>query len=63
MSSSLPSLKRPFTDGHFVEKAGIPGRLKAVGMPYALFYTGAFADFIWDAYVVSLGFHRFLNSR
>lgn len=44
------------TDGHFVEKAEIPGQLKAVGMPYALFYTGAFADFIWDAYVVSLGF-------
>ena len=39
------------TEGHIVEKAEILGQLKAVGMPYALFYTGAFADFIWDAYV------------
>jgi len=39
------------TEGHFVEKAGIQGQLKAAGMPYALFYTGAFADFVWDAYV------------
>jgi len=35
------------TEGHFAEKAGIQSQLKAVGIPYALFYTGAFADYIW----------------
>ena len=42
------------TEGHFIEKAGIQDQLKSVGLPYALFYTGAFADFIWDAYVAFL---------
>ena len=42
------------TEGQYGEKAGIQDQLKAVGIPYALFYTGAFADFIWDAYVASL---------
>jgi hypothetical protein len=53
------------TEGHFLEKAGIQGQLKAVGIPYSLFYTGAFADFIWHAYVASFSasFLRHLNSQ
>ena len=35
------------TAGLFGAKASIQERLKAVGIPYALFYTGPFADFIW----------------
>ena len=53
------------TEGHFAEKAGIQGQLKAVGIPYALFYTGAFADFIWQPCVASFsaGFLRHFNSQ
>jgi uncharacterized protein YbjT (DUF2867 family) len=36
------------TEGLFGAKANIQERLKAIGIPYALFYTGPFADFIWD---------------
>lgn len=39
------------TEGLFGAKANIQERLKAIGIPYALFYTGPFADFIWDPYV------------
>jgi uncharacterized protein YbjT (DUF2867 family) len=32
-------------------KANIQGQLKALGIPYAAFYTGPFADYIWASYV------------
>jgi uncharacterized protein YbjT (DUF2867 family) len=32
-------------------KANIQGKLKALGMPYAAFYTGPWADFAWKSYV------------
>jgi uncharacterized protein YbjT (DUF2867 family) len=35
------------TEGLFGSKANIQERLKAIGIPYALFYTGPFADFLW----------------
>ena len=35
------------TEGLFGAKASIQERLKAIGIPYTLFYTGPFADFIW----------------
>ena len=35
------------TDGPFREKAYIKEQLKAIGIRYALFYNGAFADHIW----------------
>ena len=35
------------TEGFFGAKASIQERLKAIGIPYTLFYTGPFADFIW----------------
>jgi len=36
------------TEGMFGEKAGIQTQLKRLGVPYAIFYTGPFADFIWE---------------
>ena len=35
------------TDGISGTKANIQGQLKALGMPYAIFYTGPFQDYIW----------------
>ena len=35
------------TEGLFGTKAKIHEQLKPIGIPYALFYTGPFADFIW----------------
>ncbi|KAI0250539.1 NAD-P-binding protein [Lactifluus subvellereus] len=35
------------TEGIFGAKAGIQNQLKALGLPYALFYTGNYADYIW----------------
>jgi uncharacterized protein YbjT (DUF2867 family) len=32
-------------------KANIQGQLKALGLPYAGFYTGPFADRFWTSYV------------
>ena len=39
------------TEGLFGEKANIQGQLKALGIPYAIFYTGPFSDYIWVSYV------------
>ena len=41
------------TEGLFGSKARVQDQLKAVGIPYALVYTGAFADIIWAPYVAS----------
>ena len=35
------------TEGVSGAKANIQGQLKALGMPYAAFYTGPFPDYIW----------------
>jgi len=39
------------TEGMFGEKAGIQAQLKALGVPYAAFYTGPFADYVWAGFV------------
>jgi uncharacterized protein YbjT (DUF2867 family) len=39
------------TEGIAGEKANVQGKLKALGMPYAIFYTGPWADFAWKSYV------------
>jgi uncharacterized protein YbjT (DUF2867 family) len=39
------------TEGFFAMKANFRGKLKALGIPYAVFYTGLFADYIWVPYV------------
>ena len=35
------------TEGMKGVKANIQGRLKALGIPYTLFYTGGFSDYLW----------------
>jgi hypothetical protein len=40
------------TEGLFGAKANIQSQLKALGIPYAVFYTGPFADYIWSSYVI-----------
>ena len=40
------------TEGVFGAKANIQGQLKALGIPYAVFYTGPFSDYIWSSYVI-----------
>jgi uncharacterized protein YbjT (DUF2867 family) len=35
------------TEGLFGAKAGVQDQLKAVGIPYALIYTGPYADNVW----------------
>ncbi|KAI9507199.1 NAD-P-binding protein [Russula earlei] len=39
------------TEGLFGAKARVQDQLKAVGLSYALFYTGPFADFIWASFL------------
>ena len=39
------------TEGVQGVKANIRGQLKALGLPYAGFYTGPFADYLWKSYV------------
>jgi uncharacterized protein YbjT (DUF2867 family) len=38
------------TEGIAGAKANIQGQLKALGMPYATFYTGTWADFAWVSF-------------
>jgi hypothetical protein len=39
------------TEGESGAKANIQSQLKALKIPYAIFYTGPFADYIWSSYV------------
>ncbi|KAN0124392.1 hypothetical protein V8E52_002041 [Russula decolorans] len=39
------------TEGLFGAKANIQSQLKALGIPYAVFYTGPFADYIWSSFL------------
>jgi uncharacterized protein YbjT (DUF2867 family) len=39
------------TDGVLGVKANVLNQLKDLGMPYAAFYTGPFADYLWIPYV------------
>jgi uncharacterized protein YbjT (DUF2867 family) len=38
------------TEGWFGAKGNIHGQLKSLGVPYALFYTGPFADYTWSPF-------------
>jgi uncharacterized protein YbjT (DUF2867 family) len=38
------------TPTFFDTKASVRDQLKALGLPYALFYTGPYADWIWTPY-------------
>jgi len=35
------------TEGHQGAKANVQEQLKAIGIPYTLFYTGGFSDYLW----------------
>ena len=35
------------TEGYLGAKAKIHEQLKVIGLPYALFYTGGFSDYLW----------------
>jgi len=39
------------TEGLFGEKSNIQGQLRALGIPYAVFYTGPFSDYIWVSHL------------
>ncbi len=39
------------TEGVLGMKANFKGQLKALGVPYAAFYTGPWSDFTWASYV------------
>jgi len=45
------------SQGMFGEKAAIQTQLKALGIPWTIFYTGPFADFIWSPYVFLLAIY------
>jgi uncharacterized protein YbjT (DUF2867 family) len=45
--SDFGNVSEGATEGADGTKANIQGQLKALGMPYAAFYTGPFADYIW----------------
>jgi uncharacterized protein YbjT (DUF2867 family) len=49
--SEFGGVSQGATQGLSSVKAGIHNQLKALGIPYALFYTGPFSDFIWGLYV------------
>jgi NmrA-like family len=35
------------TEGFFGEKVGIRGQLEALSLPYTIFHTGIYSDYIW----------------
>ncbi|KAF8490945.1 NAD-P-binding protein [Russula emetica] len=39
------------TEGIFGAKANIQSQLKTLGLPYVVFYTGPFADYIWAPFI------------
>ena len=49
--SEFGGISEGVSGGIDVEKANVQARLKALGLPYTSFYTGAFADHIWVPYV------------
>jgi uncharacterized protein YbjT (DUF2867 family) len=49
--SEFGGISEGTSDGMQVEKANFQAQLKALGLPYTAFYTGAFADEIWVPYV------------
>ena len=54
--SEFGGVSEGVSEGLQAEKAKVQARLKALGLPFTSFYTGAFADQIWVPYV-SYSFH------
>ena len=49
--SEFGGISEGVSEGVQVEKANVQAKLKALGLPYTAFYTGAFADEFWVPYV------------
>ena len=49
--SEFGGISEGVSEGIDVEKANVQAQLRALGLPYTSFYTGAFADQIWVPYV------------
>ena len=49
--SEFGGVSEGVSEGIDVEKANNQAQLKALGLPYTAFYTGAFADQVWVPYV------------
>jgi len=49
--SEFGGISEGVSEGIDMEKANNQVQLKTLGLPYTSFYTGAFADQIWDPYV------------
>src|SRR6266576_171209 len=49
--SEFGAVSEGASEGFLLEKAKVQAQLKALGLPYTAFYTGAFADQFWEAYV------------
>jgi NmrA-like family len=60
--SEYGSISEGETEGVFGAKAKMQGQLKALGIPYAAFYTGSFSDFAWVPCVPFRFFSGFLAS-
>ena len=50
------------TEGVKASKARVQDQLKAVGISYTLFYTGAYADFIWVPYASEFASVKYLET-
>ena len=46
--SEFGGISEGASEGLLVEKANVQAQLKTLGLPYAAFYTGAFADQFWE---------------
>jgi uncharacterized protein YbjT (DUF2867 family) len=46
--SEFGGISEGASEGLLVEKAKVQAQLKALGLPYTAFYTGAFADSFWE---------------
>ena len=49
--SEFGGISEGISEGVQVVKANVQAQLRALGLPYTAFYTGAFADQIWVPYV------------
>jgi uncharacterized protein YbjT (DUF2867 family) len=49
--SEFGGISEGASEGFNVYKANVQAQLKALGLPYTAFYTGAFADSFWEPYV------------
>jgi uncharacterized protein YbjT (DUF2867 family) len=59
--SEFGGISEGASEGFLVEKANVQAQLKALGLPYTAFYTGAFADQFWEPYVSCYTFFSILS--